>query len=300
MKISIIGLGLIGGSVGIKLKQTKFAEEIIGVDANVHHTEQALTLGLIDKVMPLEESVKNSDLILLAIPVDASKKILPGILDTIKEGAVVLDMGSTKEGICEIADQHPNRNQFVASHPIAGTENSGPTAAFDGLFDNKIAIICDRKKSRPDAVALVERLYKALNMKLTTMESHEHDLHIAYVSHLSHVSSFMLGTTVLDKEKDEKNIFTMAGSGFESTVRLAKSSPDMWGPIFDQNGKNLSKAIGSYIENLKVFKQMIDNKETEKLHKLMTEANEIRRVLDGIGPRGEKLVDIVETNGKKF
>ncbi len=282
MTVTIIGLGLIGGSIAKRMQVSGFSKRIIGVDNNESHRREALSLGLVDKVSSMDEAISNSELIVLAIPVNAAREVLSRILDLINENTVVIDMGSTKAGICQIADQHRKRHCFVASHPIAGTENSGPQAALDNLFDGKIGIICDAEKSSKRAIDIAERLYAILAMKLTKMGAEEHDLHIAYVSHLSHVSSFMLGVTVLEKERDEENIFNMAGSGFESTVRLAKSSPDMWRPIFDQNSERLSEAVGAYIDNLQLFKKLIDEKNFDRIYHLMNYANEIRRVLDGI------------------
>lgn len=280
MNITIIGVGLIGGSLAIKLKG--FQTKLIGVDANPEHAKEALELGLVDAVLPFEEAVKISDLILIAIPVNAARKILPSVLDLISDDAVVADMGSTKAGICKAVRNHKRRKNFVATHPIAGTENSGPKAAFSLLFDEKITIICEKDLSSERAVQTIERLFHILNMKITYMNPEAHDKHIAYVSHLSHISSFTLGLTVLEIEKDEKKIFDMAGSGFASTVRLAKSSPQMWGPIFEQNSDNLSEALNAYISNLQKFKELIDNQKSEETYSLMEQANGIRRILDGI------------------
>src|SRR5690606_409439 len=234
-KTTVIGLGLIGGCMAIDLRRGALATHLTGVDNNPDHAEVALKLGLVDEILPLEEAVPGADLVIVSIPVGAIQQSLPTILDLIQDTAVVIDAGSTKSLICEAVKNHPKRKQFVAAHPIAGTENSGPTAAFEGLFKNKMNIICEREKSGEEALITAERVFGILGMRTTFMDSREHDKHAAYVSHLSHVSSFLLGQTVLDIEKDEKNIFTLAGSGFASTVRLAKSSPDMWAPIFVQN-----------------------------------------------------------------
>lgn len=282
MIVCVIGLGLIGGSIATSLKNRGFASEIIGVDSNEKHCNEALEIGFVDKILPLKDAVSLAQVMLLAIPVDAGKNMLPKLLDQINDQQVIIDLGSTKEGICSIADLHPKRNLFVASHPIAGTENVGPKAAFDGLYDNKITIICDEEKSNKLAVKLCKSIYEVLKMKVLFMDSKEHDRHIAYVSHLSHITSFVLGQTVLEIEEDEKSIFNMAGSGFASTVRLAKSSPDMWAPIFEQNKKHLSTALGAYINNLQAFKDKIDLGDKESLHDLMKKVNDIRRVLNGI------------------
>ena len=282
MVVGIIGLGLIGGSLGISLKKRGFASKIIGVDKNEKHCKEAIKLGFVDETCALNEVLNEAEIVILAVPVDAARKILPFLLDAVKNSQIVIDMGSTKEGICKIANAHPNRNRFVASHPIAGTENAGPSAAFDGLFDEKITIICDEEKSESYALNSCKELYAILNMTILSMSAEEHDRHIAYVSHLSHITSFVLGQTVLEIEKEEKHIFNMAGSGFASTVRLAKSSPDMWAPIFEQNKKHISTALDTYINNLQEFKHRIDNGEKEDLHNLMSEVNDIRRVLKGL------------------
>lgn len=282
MVVGIIGLGLIGGSLAISLKQRGFATKIIGVDKNEAHLKEANELGFVDEACELNEILNKTDLVLLAIPVDAARQLLPFLLDQAKDGQTIIDMGSTKEGICKVADAHHNRKNFVASHPIAGTENAGPASAMDGLYDHKITIICDEEKSHPNSIELCNKLYDVLKMRVLKMNAQEHDRHIAYVSHLSHITSFVLGQTVLEIEKEEKHIFNMAGSGFASTVRLAKSSPEMWAPIFEQNQEHLSTALDAYIKNLQEFKRKIDEGKKEDLHDLMSEVNDIRRVLKGI------------------
>jgi prephenate dehydrogenase len=282
MKITVVGVGLLGGSLALIAKEKGIADKVIGVDINPVHAERALALGIADEMLPLEQAVTDTDLVVLATSVNVLVKQLPTVLDLVKEHTIVMDLGSTKELICRKADSHPNRRQFVASHPIAGTENSGPDAAFPGLLKKKIMIICDKEKSSKHALETVVSLSKLFEMRLSYMNSAEHDRHLAYVSHLSHISSFALGITVLDKEKDEKSIFEMAGSGFSSTVRLAKSSPDMWAPIFVQNKENISTALGAYIRRLQAFKDIIDTNDEARSKELMQHANEIRRVLLGI------------------
>lgn len=279
MTISIIGLGLLGGSLALGLKDKWNKVRVIGVDSNPQHAEKALSLGIADEIMPLEEAVGQTDLIVLATPVSAILKLLIPILDLIPEGATLIDLGSTKEQICKAVAQHPKRGQFVALHPIAGTEYSGPEAAFSALLKEKTMIICEQEKSRQSSLELVENMCKDLEMRLSYMNAVEHDLHLAYVSHLSHISSFALSITVLDKEKDQKNIFDMAGSGFSSTVRLAKSAPSMWGPIFTQNSVNISEALESYIQQLQQFKKAIDEQDEAAHLELMRKANDIRRIL---------------------
>ncbi len=280
MKTTIIGLGLIGGSIALGLRKAGVATELIGVDMNSENAVMAVKLGLVDKILTEDKAIAVADLIILAIPVNALNAFLPSVLDAIKKDAVVIDAGSTKGSICKLVANHPKRDQFVAAHPIAGTENSGPQAAFHGLFKGKTNIICESNKSSEKTLAVAMKVFEALEMKTIFMEAEEHDRHVAYVSHLSHVSSFLLGQTVLDIEKDEKNIFDLAGSGFASTVRLAKSSPDMWAPIFEQNVEYLSQALLEYIMHLQKFHYHLMKRDTKELHRILSKANEIRRVLD--------------------
>lgn len=280
MTITIIGLGLIGGSLAIDIRNHNLATRIIGVDKSQKNSEDALSVGLVDEITELDIAVTNSDYIIIAIPVDQTMQVLDDVLDKIHAKTVVIDVGSTKEGICITAEKNRNRGNFVATHPIAGTENSGPLAAIPGLFKDKLSIICDPEKSSEFAIEKTKSIYKAIGMKIIYMKSKDHDLHAAYVSHLSHISSFTLGMTVLEIEKDEETIFELAGSGFESTVRLAKSSPEMWAPIFEQNSKHLSQALDAYIKNLKTFKKLIEEKETSKIYSAIKEANDIRRILE--------------------
>jgi prephenate dehydrogenase len=282
MILHIIGLGLIGGSAALDLKKAGWASTILGTDLNPEHARQALDLGLVDEVVDLEIGFNKADVVLLAIPVDAGRKLLPSLLDKIRPHQVILDMGSTKAGISGAVKAHPNRSRYVACHPIAGTEFSGPAAAHSGLFDHKVNIICNPELSAPDALEKVQSLFAELGMTTITMDAQEHDRHIAYVSHLSHVTSFSLGLTVLDIEKDEKNIFNMAGSGFASTARLAKSSPDMWAPIFEQNADYLVEALDEYIKILSAFREAISNRDRPAVYRLIQQGNDIRRILDGI------------------
>lgn len=280
MKITIVGLGLIGGCMGLDLRKAGLASEIIGVDMNEEHGRKAVELGLVDKMEGEGEALAQADVVILAIPVNALAALLPQVLDVIKKNAAVIDTGSTKSIICKSVSSHVNRYQFVAAHPLAGTENSGPEAAFSELFRDKINIVCEREKSSPEALALAEKIFDALGMKTIFMDPEEHDKHVAYVSHLSHVSSFLLGQTVLDIEKDEKNIFNLAGSGLASTVRLAKSSPDMWAPIFEQNAEYLGQALAEYIMHLQRFHYQLMKRNTKELYRVLKEANKIRKVLD--------------------
>lgn len=282
MKVTIIGLGLIGGCIAIDLKKSGIATQLSGIDLDKDHAAKALELGLVDTIDADGKSLSTADLIVLAIPVSVLSQLLPGILDSVKKDAVVIDAGSTKSSICKVIATHKNRSQFVAAHPIAGTENSGPTAAFSGLFVNKTNIICEKEKSSAQALSIAEKIFAALGLNTIYMDADEHDKHVAYVSHLSHVSSFLLGQTVLDIERDEKNIFALAGSGFSSTVRLAKSSPEMWAPIFEQNAEHLSQALLEYIMHLQRFQYHLMKRDVNELYKIMKDANRIREVLNGI------------------
>lgn len=278
-KVAILGMGLIGGSVGIDLKKRGFASEIIGVGRSQANIDRALELGLADRMLSKEEAVKSADVIILAVPVNILVEELKYVLDTMRPDAVVTDMGSTKSRMVDAVKNHPLRKRYVASHPMAGTEFSGPNAAFSGLFDGKVAIVCDKKNSDEDAVEVIEEMYRVLGMKLLYMDAIAHDLHAAYVSHVSHITSFVLGATVLEKEKSEKAILTMAGGGFESTVRLAKSSPEMWSQIFEQNGSNIVEVLDTYIDKIITFRDKIKEGDYEYLKEFMSAANDIKRIL---------------------
>lgn len=279
--IYVIGVGLIGGSFALDLKALKPDVVVYGIDHNEAHLTTALELGLIDKKAILND-IKNADLVILSIPVNATLKLLPTLLDLIPKQGIVVDMGSTKEAICKVVDDHPKRSQFLANHPIAGTEFSGPTAAHVGLFKNKTNIICDIEKTDTERSKKVISIFESIGMRIRYMNAKDHDKHIAYVSHLSHISSFMLGKTVIDKEKNESNIFDMAGSGFESTVRLAKSSPEMWTPIFEQNKTNVIETLDEYIQNLTHFKKLMESEDFEAIRNEMKNTNYIKTILKGI------------------
>jgi prephenate dehydrogenase len=279
--ICIIGTGLIGGSMARDLRQSGFASRLIGVEKNPDHALTALQSGLVDELLPLEEAVSLSDISILTVPVTTSVALLPRLLELLPPQGVLLDAGSTKGLLCAAVAQHARRRQYVAAHPIAGTENSGPQAALPGLFQGKTNIICEPEKSAPEALATALSLFEVLGMRSIYMKPEEHDKHLAYVSHLSHISSFVLSLTVLDIEKEEENIFALAGSGFASTVRLAKSSPAMWGPIFEQNTPFLSLALEEYIAHLQRFQQELQAGNGAALLQMMEEANRIRPVLEG-------------------
>ncbi|MBI9066249.1 MAG: prephenate dehydrogenase [Salinivirgaceae bacterium] len=278
MIITIIGLGLMGGSVAIDLRKRGFADKIIGVDKDKINANAAHHIGFVDEVTDLESAVKQAELIILAVPVDAAIIVLPKVLDLI-DNQVVTDICSTKETLLERVRYHSKRKQYVAAHPMAGTEFSGPWAAVSGLFDGKASILCDTEDSDIRAIAKVKRMYEVLNMRVIYMNSSNHDIHAAYVSHISHISSFALALTVLEKEKNEKHIFDLASGGFDSTVRLAKSSPDMWTPIFNHNKNNVVTVLDTYINHLKAFRDSIENDEIEKVHQLIEQANKIKRIV---------------------
>ncbi|MDG1384470.1 MAG: prephenate dehydrogenase [Flavobacteriaceae bacterium] len=280
-QVTIIGVGLIGGSFALDLKQHLPGVSISGIDQNEAHLKDALKLGIIDQVGAFNQLI-NADLVVLSIPVNAAIRVLPEILDLIADHTVVIDMGSTKDGICNAVATHPRRANFLATHPIAGTEFSGPSAAMKGLFKNKTNIICELDSTLPHLSEAVLTLFKTLEMHLRFMPAKAHDKHIAYVSHLSHISAFMLGKTVIDKEKNERDIFDMAGSGFESTVRLAKSSPDMWTPIFEQNKTNVIETLTEYIQNLNQFKAYMEQDDFEAVYNEMKNTNHIKQILKGI------------------
>lgn len=278
MTIAVIGIGLIGGSMALTLKQKGFVQKVIGVDANDEHVKMALELGLVDECSNLENAVDRSDIILLATPIGAAEKLLPMILDRVNK-QVVFDVGSTKNGICTSIAHHPNRKRFVATHPMWGTENSGPTAAVTNAFANKATVICSKEESDTDAVVLIEKLYGLLNMHILYMNAADHDMHVAYISHIAHITSFALANTVLEKEKEEDAIFELASGGFESTVRLAKSNPAMWVPIFMQNRENVLDVLNEHIAQLRKFKACLEKENYDYLQELIENANDIRRIL---------------------
>ena len=280
-KIYIIGVGLIGGSFALEIKKIFPDSNIIGIDNSKENLDQAINLGIIDAIGSIDD-ITNPFMILLAIPVKSIINILPNVLDKSTQDTIVIDFGSTKNSICKSVTNHKNRSNFVAAHPIAGTEFSGPNAAHHGLFDNKNIIICEHEKSNDNIINTALEIFSKMKMIISYMDSISHDKHIAYVSHLSHLSSFMLGKTVMDEEESEKNIFDMAGSGFESTVRLAKSSPKMWTDIFDDNKSNVLKSLSDYINNLELIKDLIESNKFEELESQLKKTNYIKKILKGI------------------
>ena len=279
--IYMIGVGLIGGSFAIDIKKNNSEVVIHGISRKDETLNKALELNLIDKKATLDDIV-DADLVIVSIPVDATVKLLPTILDKISDTGLVVDAGSTKEAICKAVEYHPKRRNFLACHPIAGTEKSGPTAAISELYVGKTNIICEVEKTTFKLQEKALKLFSDIGMRIRYMDPISHDKHIAYVSHLSHISAFMLGKTVINKEKNERDIFDMAGSGFESTVRLAKSSPAMWTPIFKQNKENVIETLDEYINNLQQFKELMIKDDFAAIFKEMESTNHIKKILNGI------------------
>lgn len=282
--VGIVGLGLIGGSMGIDLKARGFASRVIGVEAGKAAGAAALNMGLADELMTFEDCLAASDVVILAVPVGAAVKLLPQVLDYYATlgpacNKVVMDVCSTKKCIVEAVALHSARSRFVASHPMAGTEYSGPWAAISGMFDGRACIFCDPEKSAEDALAVVSALYDTLNMRVIEMAAAQHDVHTAYVSHISHITSFALALTVLDKEKDEKHIFDLASGGFSSTVRLAKSNADMWVPIMQQNRENILHVMDTYIDKMQQFKDAVASGDEKALRELIVASNRIKRII---------------------
>ncbi len=280
-KVGIVGIGLIGGSIAKALRKSGWASELIGIEANPAHAVKALSLRLVDEILPLEAAIERVDVFVCATPVDILVQIIPNVLDQLKPGQIVIEVGSTKTPIYEALKNHPKRDQFVSTHPMAGTEFSGPEAAVEGLFSGKRGVICDKELSSIEAVKTIESLYRdGLGMNLIYMDSIDHDVHTAYISHISHICSFALANTVLEKEKNEERIFELASTGFESTVRLAKSSPETWSQIFHQNQDNLMDVLDEYINTLLKYKGLMLSGSYEKLKEELGKANDIGRILN--------------------
>ena len=284
MNIFVIGLGLIGGSMALDIKANDTNVTIYGIDNNKKHIQEALNINLIDESATFDD-LNKADIVIISIPVDALINILPDILNKVNDDAVVFDVGSIKELVCDAVKDHPKRRNFLAAHPIAGTEYSGPSAAIKNLFKGKTNIICEVEKTAFKFQEKALKLFAIMGMNIRYMDPKSHDKHIAYVSHLSHISSFMLGKTVIEKEKNERDIFDMAGSGFESTVRLAKSSPEMWTPIFEKNKENVIESLEEYINNLQKFKDLMQKNNFTSINSEMENVNRIKEILKGITTR---------------
>jgi prephenate dehydrogenase len=277
--VTIVGVGLISGSFSLALKDRKLVKKVIGVSRTEASAKKALELGLIDEVLPLKEAVQQSDLIYVAIPVDATIPVMLEVMDLVNDRQIVADAGSTKHALCDALKDHPMRSRFVATHPMWGTEYSGPEAAVRDAFAGRACVICEKEKSDPQAVALIEDIYRQLGMHIIYMDADSHDMHTAYVSHISHITSFALANTVLEKEREEDTIFELAGGGFESTVRLAKSNPAMWVPIFKQNREHVLDVLNEHISQLRKFKACLEKENYAYLLELIENANKIRRIL---------------------
>lgn len=277
--VTIVGVGLIGGSFSLALKDRGLVGHVIGVGRTDGSLDKAKELGLIDEALPLAEAVKKSDLIYVAIPVDVTLPVMHQIMDIVGEGQIVADAGSTKKALCESLTGHPMRRRLVATHPMWGTEYSGPEAAVHHAFAGRTCVICEKEKSDPAAVGTMEELYRRLGMQLVYMDADSHDMHAAYISHISHITSFALANTVLEKEKEDEAIFDLAGGGFESTVRLAKSNPSMWLPIFAQNRDHVLDVLNEHIAQLRKFKSCLEKENYDYLRELMENANKIRRII---------------------
>jgi prephenate dehydrogenase len=279
MTITIVGIGLIGGSMAITLKESGFADRIIGVDRSQDNLDKAIRRRLIDEDLELTEGIESADVIVLATPVDTMKTLLPKILDHI-DNQVVIDVGSTKADLLASVKTHPKRGQYVSCHPMAGTEYSGPEAAIPNLFDGHCTVFCDIEESNSNALEVAKALFEAMKMRIVYLDSKSHDVHTAYVSHISHISSFALALTVLEKERDEKQIFELASGGFSSTVRLAKSSPAMWVPIFKQNRDNVLDVLDEHINTLARFRSLLIKKDYKTFEEMIQKANTIRKIID--------------------
>jgi prephenate dehydrogenase len=277
-KIAIIGVGLIGGSLALQLNEKGLASTITGVDNDPEHAAQAVELELVDQMADLDEAISGSDVVILAIPVDTIAKILPTLLDKLDK-QILVDLGSTKSALVNNVKEHPKRGRYVAAHPMWGTEYSGPAAAVKGAFENKAVVICNADESDKDAVEWTRNMFRKIGMHLIEMNADDHDLHAAYVSHISHITSFALANTVLEKEREDQAIFEMASAGFESTVRLAKSNPAMWAPIFMQNRENVLDVLNEHISQLRKFKSCLEKENYEYLKELMEDANRIKRII---------------------
>ena len=279
MRVFIAGLGLIGGSLALTLKERGTVEEVMGMEVSEERAKEALSLGLADRIVPFEEGVTTADLIVLATPVDTIPMLAVKALNRVQKAQVVIDLGSTKGELCEVIDQHARRSRFVAVHPMWGTEYSGPQAAVKGAFAGRTAVICERERSDEDALQMVEELLRTLQMPVIYMSAEEHDLHTAYVSHISHITSFALANTVLEKEREDRHIFDLAGGGFESTVRLAKSASSTWVPILMQNKYNVLDVLREHIHQLQLMRRMIERDDTTGLREVIDRANSIQRII---------------------
>ena len=281
MRTLIIGTGLIGGSFALALRRCGLSDEIWGVESSPENAAEALKLGLVDRIVTLDEGFPEADLTVLAVPVDAAPLLAVKLLNRAGRNQIIMDTGSIKSELCEVISQHPARGRFVATHPMWGTEYSGPSAARKDAFTGRTAVVLERDRSDADAAARVEEIYERFGMKVIYMaDGEEHDLHAAYVSHISHITSFALALTVLEKEREEQHIFDLAGGGFESTVRLAKSSAATWTPILMKNKYNVLDVLREHIHQLQLLRKMLESDDTAALEDAIHRANAIRKIID--------------------
>ena len=280
MTVTIRGVGLIGGSFGLALRKYGLAERIYGVEASESNAQRALERGLVDEIVEFERALEVADVVAIATPVDTIPQLAIKLLNRVDEQQIVLDMGSTKAELCELISQHPRRSRFVAAHPMWGTEHSGPDAAVEGAFRGCNLVLCEIERSDAEAVKVVESIFETIGMSPMYMSAEKHDVHAAYVSHISHITSFILSTTVLEKERESETILNLAGGGFESTVRLAKSSSQMWIPIFKQNKYNILDVLREYIHQIELFRKALERDNYDQLRATIERANEIRKILD--------------------
>lgn len=278
--VAIVGVGLIGGSLAYSLKDNGLVNRIIGVDENAENAAESVSLGIVDAVVSLDDAILQSDLIIVATPVSATEKILPIILNQITDKQIVIDVGSTKNSILKAVAHSTHLKRFLPTHPMWGTEFSGPAAAVHGGFVKKAVVLCSKETVDADVVTKISEMYLRIGMHLVDMDSSMHDMHVAYVSHISHITSYALANTVLEKEKQEEAIFNLASGGFESTVRLAKSPSSMWVPILMQNRTNVLDVLREHIDQLEKFYHFIAKDDWDGVQGLMENANKIRKVLD--------------------
>ena len=262
-------MGLIGGSFALALRDRGIADEILGTDSSEENAAEALRLGLADRIVAFEEGIPQADLVVLATPVDTIPLMAVKALNRVNGSQVVM----------EVISMHARRGRFVAAHPMWGTEYSGPRAAQHGAFTGRNVVLCEVERSDPDALAMAERIFRTLEAPAVYMDAEEHDLHAAYVSHISHITSFALALTVLEKEREERHIFDLAGGGFESTVRLAKSSAATWVPIMLRNKYNLLDVLREHIHQLQIMRRMIERDDAEGLKAAFDRANSIQRII---------------------
>ncbi|WP_394909189.1 prephenate dehydrogenase [uncultured Helicobacter sp.] len=276
LNAGIIGLGLIGGSMGLALRELGGFGCIAGFDNNPLHSQQALSLGLVDECISLEELISDGDVLFLATPVESIIALLPK-LTSIKPSATIIDLGGTKELIIKHIPDSIRKN-FIAAHPMAGTEFYGPKAALPHLFKDSIVILTNLEESGEAQIQMAREIFLGIGMKIIKMDAHEHDRHIALISHMPHIISYALANAVLSQE-DPQTILALIGGGFRSMSRLSKSSPKMWNDIFKQNTQNVLDSITSFQDELQKAKNMLESKDWEGLEAFMAQANKLQEFM---------------------